>query len=120
MTLADGWRKTDISWRWSLRGLDPPPWVHGDDLSAEEKQALGLGANRLAFRQGPFVSEPARQAGIRQNDVILGIDGKMLEMTSRQFAGYVRLNYRVGDRVTYNLLRRGARLDVSLRLLGRP
>src|SRR5262249_36637086 len=23
LTLTDGWRKTDVSWRWSLRGLDP-------------------------------------------------------------------------------------------------
>lgn len=120
LTLSDGWRKTDLSWRWSLRGVDPPPWVHGDNLSADEKKALGLRVELLAFRQGPFVSEPARQAGIRQNDIILGVDGKRLDMTARQFAAYIRLNYRVGDRVTYNLLRRGKRLDVPLTLIARP
>jgi serine protease Do len=119
LTLANGWRKTDISWRWSLRGVDPPPWVHGDDLSADEKKALGLSAKRLAFRQGPFVSEPARQAGIRQNDIILGVDGKVLDMSERQFGAYIRLNYRVGDRVTYNILRRGKRLDIALTLMAR-
>ncbi len=120
LVLADGWRKTDISWRWSLRGLDPPPGVHGYDLSSEEKKELGLDATRLAFRQGPFVPEPARQAGIRQNDVIVGVDGKELHMTERQFGAYIRLNYKVGDHVTYNLLRNGKRLDVPLRLTGRP
>jgi len=120
LTLAEGWRKTDLSWRWSLRGVDPRPWVHGDDLSVNEKKALGLSAKRLAFRQGPFVSEPARQAGIRQNDVILGVDGKVLNMTVRQFGAYIRLNYRVGDRVTYNILRRGKRLDMTLTLTARP
>lgn len=119
LKLVEGWRKTDISWRWSLRGLEPASWVHGDDLSAEEKKALGLSEKRLALRQGPFVSEPAQQAGIRQNDVILGIDGKLLEMTGRQFGAYVRLNYRVGDRVTYHILRKGRRLDIPLRLIGR-
>jgi serine protease Do len=119
LPLEQGWRKTDLSWRWSLRGVDPPPWVHGDDLLAEEKQALGLTAKRLAFRQGPFVSEPARQAGIRQNDIILGVDGKELEMSERQLGAYIRLNYRVGDRVTYNILRRGKRLDMTLTLRGR-
>lgn len=119
LPLAEGWRKTDISWRWSLRGVDPPPWTHGDDLSAEEKKALGLSEKRLAFRQGPFVSEPARRAGIRQNDIILGVDGKMLDMDERQFGAYIRLNYRVGDRVTYNILRRGQRLDLSLILAAR-
>jgi hypothetical protein len=120
LVLTEGWRETDISWRWSLRGLDPSPWVHGDDLSAEEKKALRVSEKRLAFRQGPFVSEPAQQAGIRQNDVILGVDGKALEMTARQFAAYIRLNYRVGDRVTYNILRGGKRLDLPLLLIARP
>jgi serine protease Do len=119
LPLAEGWRKTDISWRWSLRGVDPPPWVYGDDLSAEEKKTLGLSEKRMAFRQGPFVSEPARRAGIRQNDVILGVDGRTLDMTERQFGAYIRLNYRVGDRVTYNILRRGQRLDLLLTLVAR-
>jgi predicted metalloprotease with PDZ domain len=119
LTLPAGWRKTDISWRWSLRGLDPPPWVHGYDLTAQEKKELGLSATRLAFRQGPFVPEPAQQAGIRQNDVIVGVDGKELHLTERQLGTYIRLNYKVGDHVTYNLLRGGKRLDVSLRLAGR-
>ncbi len=120
LRLDDGWRKTDISWRWSLRGVDPPPWVHGDDLSAQEKKALGLNEKRLAFRQGPFVSDPARQAGIRQNDIIVGVDGKVLDMSERQFRAYIRLNYRVGDRVTYNILRLRERLDFPLRLTARP
>jgi S1-C subfamily serine protease len=119
LALAEGWRKTDVSWRWSLRSLDPPPWVQGDDLSAQEKKKLGLGPTRLAFRQGPFVSLPARQAGIRPDDVIVGLDGKILEMTERQFSAYVRLEHKVGDRVVYNIVRDGSRLDVSLRLLGR-
>jgi serine protease Do len=119
LTLPEGWRKTDISWRWSLRGVDPSPWVHGDDLTADEKKALGLSAKRLAFRQGPFVSEPARQAGIRQNDVILGVDGKDLDMTARQFGAYIRLNYRVGDRVTYNIRRSGKPLALPLTLTPR-
>jgi serine protease Do len=119
LDLAEGWRKTDLSWRWSLRGVDPSPWVYGEDLSEEEKKSLGLGVKSLAFRQGPFVSEPARRAGIRQNDIILGVDGKMLEMNERQFGAYIRLNYRVGDRVTYNILRGGKRQDIALTLTAR-
>src|SRR5262249_36156402 len=49
LALADGWRKTDLSWRWSLRGLEPVPWVAGEDLTAAEKQKLGLSEKRLAF-----------------------------------------------------------------------
>ena len=110
------WRITDVSWRPSLRSLGPRPCVHGDDLTVEEKRTLGLSEKSLAFRQGNFVSEAARQAGIRQNDIILGVDNRNLEMSARQFSAYVRLTYQVGDRVTFNLLRDGQRLDVSLKL----
>ncbi|MFO0841725.1 MAG: Trx7/PDZ domain-containing (seleno)protein [Gemmataceae bacterium] len=119
LVLADGWRKTDISWRWSLRGVDPPPWVQGPDLSANEKKSLGLPLDRLALEQGQFLSLPARQAGIRQGDVVVGIDGKEPTMTARQFGAYVRLNYNVGDRVVYQVLRDGKRIDVPLTLRGR-
>ncbi len=119
LDLADGWRKTDISWRWSLRRLEPSSWVHGDDLTAEEKKALGLSEKRLALRQGDFVTPPARQAGIKQNDILVGVDGKELEMSGRQFSVYIKLNYKVGDKVTYNLLRDGKRVDVVVTLVGR-
>jgi S1-C subfamily serine protease len=99
--------------------LEPSPWVHGDDLTTDEKKALGLSEKRLALRQGNFVTPPARQAGIKQNDVIIGVDGKELEMTGRQFSVYIKVNYKVGDKVTYNLLRDGRRLDVELTLVGR-
>jgi predicted metalloprotease with PDZ domain len=114
--LAEGWRQTDISWRASTRRVGPPPCVHGEDLTAAEKKALGLSAKRLAFRQGNFVTTAARQAGIRQNDIILGVDQKELEMTAQQFGVYIRLNYRVGDRLTFNMLRDGQRLDLPLKL----
>ena len=119
LALPSGWRRTDISWRWSLRGLDPHPLVHGGDLTTAEKQSLGLSAKGLALRQGPFVNETASQAGMRQNDVIVGVDGKALEMTGRQLGMYVRLNYKVGDTITYNLLRDGKRFDATLKLMGR-
>src|SRR5205823_14976760 len=116
LELGNGWRKTDVSWRWSLRGLDPQPWVRGLDIPLDERRMLGLDPKRLAFRQGAFVPEVACDAGLQTGDVIVGIDGKALEMNARQFAAYVRLTYKVGDRVTYNMLRDGKRLDLPLTL----
>ena len=105
LELGEGWRETDLSWRASVRRIGPPPCVHGEDLSTEEKIALGLKPQQLAFRQGNFVSAAARQAGIRQKDIILGIDDWMPEMTVAQFRVYLRLNYRPGDRVMFHVLR---------------
>jgi len=120
MNVAEGWKRTDISWRWSLRGLEPSPWVDGEDLSPSEKRRLGLPDRGLAFYQSSFVSAAARQAGLRAGDIIVGIDGKRLELTERQFAVYVKLNYHVGDRVKYNVLRAGKPLDIPLTLARRP
>ena len=65
--LAEGWRKSDISWRWSLRGVDPPPWVQGPDLSAYERKSLGLAADRLALQQGgsaPTILNAANEVAV--------------------------------------------------------
>lgn len=119
MTVADGWRKSDLSWRAFMWGVEPVASVYGRDLSAAEKKALGLSEKALAFRQGDFVPPAAREAGIRKDDIILGIDGKQLDLTMLQFNAYVRLNYKVGDRITFNVLRDGKRLDVPMKLPGR-
>ncbi len=116
LLLPRAWRVSDISWRWSLKSLAPAPQVHGEDLSPAEKRALGLDAGQLAFRQGNFITAPARHAGIRINDVIVGVDGKTLNLTARQFDTFLRLSYRVGDTVTYNILRDGKSIGLPLQL----
>ncbi len=121
LELAPGWRKTDISWRTSMWGLEPAPHVGGRDLGEESRKRLGLSDKALAFRQGDAVTVAASAAGVRPGDVIVGVDGKSLELTERQFQAYVRLAYKVGDKVTYNILRDGKRVDVSLTLpAGQP
>lgn len=118
LELPDGWRQGDLSWRWSLKSLKPDPPVQGEDLTAEEKSARGLAPEELAFRQGPFVSTVARQAGIRIGDVIVGIDGKSPALTARQFEAFVRVNYRVGDTIHVDVLRGKERVTIALKLPG--
>lgn len=120
LKLPEGWRKTDIAWRPFMWNLEPVPGVYGKDLTAEEKQKLGLGPKRLAFRQGQFVPEPSRRAGVQASDIILGIDGKPLEMTMLEFNAFIRLNYKVGDKVTLNVIRNGKRMDLPLTLANPP
>jgi S1-C subfamily serine protease len=120
LALSPGWRRTDLSWRRSLQGVDPSPWIYGEDLTAAERRKLGLSEEQLALSVGSFLSTTARQAGIHAGDIIIGVDHQALDMTARQFQAYVRLNYKVGDRVTYNILRGGKRLDIGLILSSRP
>jgi serine protease Do len=116
LRLTEGWRKTDISWRPSLQKWVPSPRLWGDDLTVKEKEALGLSAKKLAFRQEDRVQSPAREAGIRGGDIILGIDNRELEMTGKEFYWYVRRNYLAGDRVTIRVLRNGERLNLPMTL----
>ena len=39
---------------------------------------------------------------------------KAMEMTMLQFNVYIRLNYEVGDRVTYSVIRNGKRLSIPV------
>lgn len=116
LELHRGWRQTDRSWRASTRRLGPAPVVQGEDLTPEEKQALGLASDQLAFRLGAFLTATARQAGLRGTDVILGLEGESFTMSERQFVTHLRLHFKPGDRVTLQVLRDGQRLRVPLTL----
>ena len=114
LELPAGWRQSDISWRATMWGLSPPASVYGDDLKPEEKLALGIPEGQLAFRMGEFVPKPSREAGIRAKDVITGVNGKKLEMNMLQFNVWIRLNFKPGDRVIYNVIRDGRRLEIPM------
>jgi serine protease Do len=116
LKLAEGWRRTNITWRPSLLDLLPSLRVYGSDLNGNEKKALGLGEKRLAFRQEKPIHSEAQAAGIRENDIITGIDNQTLEMTVDDFLGYVRRNYLIGDQVTLNVIRDGKRLQLPMKL----
>jgi membrane-associated protease RseP (regulator of RpoE activity) len=116
LELATGWRWTNLTWRPSLLDILPSLTVFGIDLTPREKKGLGLSPKRLAFRQDAPVHRDAKAAGIREGDVIVGIDGREMEMTVTDFLAYVRRNHLVGDRITLNVLRGGKRIDLPLTL----
>jgi serine protease Do len=116
IALAENWRQTDVSWRWSLKSLAPSPSIIGDDLTLDERKTLGLDARQLAYRHMNFLTPAARHAGLQANDVIVGIDGQALTMTARQFETHIRLYYRVGQEITLNVLRGKERAKVRLKL----
>jgi membrane-associated protease RseP (regulator of RpoE activity) len=107
-----GWRKTNPTWRPSMLDILPSLSLFGDDLTAAEKKALGLGEKRLAFRQDKTVHREARLMGVQPGDVIIGVNNEPLEMTMLEFLGYVRKNFLTGDRITLNIIRDGKRMDL--------
>jgi membrane-associated protease RseP (regulator of RpoE activity) len=116
LIVAAGWKKTNILWRPSLMDLLPSLPLFGTDLTTPQKQELRLAAKRLAFRQDAPVPVSAEKLGVRENDVIIGVDDLVLEMTVEQFLGYVRQSYLIGDRITLNVVRAGKRVDLPITL----
>lgn len=114
--VAEGWRKTNLTWRPSMLDLLPSLTVFGYDLTAKEKVSVGLGEKQLAFRQIAPVHSEAQALGVREGDIIVGVDNLKLEMTVEKFLGYVRQNYLVGDRVTLNVLRDGKKMELTTKL----
>jgi S1-C subfamily serine protease len=117
LALPAGWRKGDITWRPSLMHLVPSLPVYGNDLSVADKQALGLPAEQMAFRQKAQVNSRAKAAGVEPGDVIVGIDGRTFRgMTVDAFHRFFSRKFLVGDRVQLDLFREGKRMSVPLTL----
>ena len=114
--LPEDWRRTNIRWRTSLQYLIPSARVYGENLTAEERETLGLSPNQLAFWQNDTVSEQARNAGIRGGDIILGINDEPLEMRVYDFVKWFRGRYVKGEVVVVNAIRDGERLELPMEL----
>jgi predicted metalloprotease with PDZ domain len=120
MDLPEAWRKSDVTWRPSMRRMLPTLPLFGTELTESEKKALGLAVMQLAFRQRGEVHSRAAAAGIRAGDVILGIDGKdFLGMDAAELRDHVKRTHLVGDAIKIDVLREGKRLSLPMTLAGR-
>jgi serine protease DegQ len=90
--------------------------LSGSDLTDEEKKALGLAPQQLAFRQRDPASRLAAAAGIKPGDIILGFDGKEPATDYYGFITYVQRHYIAGDQVMVDLIRDGKRLSLPMTL----
>ena len=62
------------------------------------------------------ISTQARKAGIRAGDIILGFEGKQLEMDAYEFQSYVRREYLSGDIVKVIVIRDGQKIILPMKL----
>ncbi len=102
------WRKTDITWRGSWWDSGPNIGLQGDDLSDDEKKKLGIAADDLAFKiVRLFPKGSAQPAGLKEGDIITGVDGKSDAMGEIEFQMHLRLAHRMGDQVPITFIRNG-------------
>jgi serine protease Do len=116
VTLSGDWKQSDIAWRasswYALRhGLKTEP------LSAAEKQKRAIAPDSLALTVKGLFGKGApllQKAGLRNNDIIVAIDGKTAAMTESQFLVYLRLTHGPGDSVVFTVLRGENRQELTI------
>jgi S1-C subfamily serine protease len=116
ISVRGDWKRSDIAWRASSwYGLRKG--VKFDPLPPEDRKSRGIHENRLAllvrniFAQG---DHPAKTAGLRQNDVIVAVNGKADAMTESEFLTYLRLTHGPKDSVKFSILRGGERHELTI------
>src|SRR5207247_1276297 len=116
LEVADGWRKTNLTWRPSMLDILPSFPFSADDLTEAEKRKLGLPEKQAAIRQDATVHASLRAAGLKEGDIVVGFDGKTVDGAIGDLLGYARRNYLVGDYIAINVIRDGKRMDLKLKL----
>jgi S1-C subfamily serine protease len=67
---------------------------------------------KWAFGNPPL----SKQAGIKDGDIIVAVDGQPVPPDESHFIALVRLNHPPGDRVKLTLLRSGKKEDVLMKV----
>ena len=93
-SVADGWRKTNLTWRPSMLDILPSLPFVGDDLTAagEEKARPAGGPGRVPPGRRRPRDAGGRRAS-RAGDVVVGFDGVTVDGAIGDLLGYVRRNY---------------------------
>jgi hypothetical protein len=125
LTLASGWKKTNFLWRASRWNLRPQPGFWAPALNEKQLKDLGdaipAGAKPLRVQyinNNRPEGKAARQAGLKEGDVILTMNGQPLQFpTPEAFQMDIRLNHKIGEKLTLKVLRNGKEMEVALPLV---
>lgn len=122
LSLPAGWKKYDISWRGSIWSLAPRFGAWTPEATEAQREQLRIPKDQMAFqvkslnRNVPG-GKNAYDAGLRQGDVIVAMNGQPLPKTSQQFNVHIKLNYKPGDQFPITVLRgNGERLELKILL----
>jgi hypothetical protein len=119
--LPNGWRKNeDPSWRPTTGTVGPLSGIWGSRASEQQRRELGLSEKALAMRVTYIWAPWAKQAGIRQDDYIVSVDGYAADMTIRQFQTYLHLNKNWGDSIAVTVRRSGKDVELTFQFPDEP
>lgn len=119
---SENWKENDISWRASLWTVSPilRMWTPALTEAQKEEQKIDVegGALQVKFiNRGKPGGKAAYDAGVRQGDVIIALNGQPLPDDNQHFNMMIKLNYKVGDTIELTVLRKGKRQTIQLPLV---
>jgi serine protease Do len=128
LTLPAGWKQCspeDYAWRPYKWNLSPAAGFGGPALTPAEKAALGIAADRFAFRV-TYIADwgeraqrgvAAAKAGVRKGDVVTAFAGKDDFASVEHFHAWIALTRHAGEEVEVKLLRDRQPITAKLRLV---
>jgi hypothetical protein len=104
LSLKDGWRKTVLDWRMSLAegNVGAGPGFFPLRATDDQRKQFDLKAGTLAIRpyMGQNQTSPARAAGLRNDDLVVAVNGESSVPEGRAFLVWFRMKFNPGDQVT--------------------
>ena len=121
--LEQDWRKAaDISWRvttWEMRRMATGGATF-EPVDEQLRKRRGIRDDQMALRVGHVGQygqhARAKQAGVRKNDLLVGVDDRTDLLTEAAILEYAIQEKQPGDELTFHLLRNGRTLKATIRL----
>jgi predicted metalloprotease with PDZ domain len=121
LELAGDWRRgREPAWRESLHVAGPNGGFWGQKLSADERSKYGLAADTMAVKVTFIWGDHTRQAGLKNGDVVVSLDGQHHDWRINQLHAHLNLHRDYGDTVPLVVLRDGKEQALSMKLPGGP
>jgi len=122
LSLPQGWRGGDISWRtstWDLRRMALGGLLL-ESVSDDERATAKVDAKGFALRvkhAGMYGGHAvAHRAGIQKGDILVAFDGRTDAMTESELLAYLLQSTKPGQEVAVRAVRQGKRHDFKLKM----
>ena len=112
LTTMESWKENDISWRGSLWTVSPILRMWAPPLTEAQKNERNIKTKNCALlvkfiNRGKPGGKAAYEAGLREGDVIVALDSKPLPEDNQHFNMQIKLNYKIGETIELDILRKG-------------